>query len=481
MKFAIKPVILCGGSGTRLWPVSRACHPKQFIDFPKNGKWGHCLFDLALNRLNALNLNQKVLSPLVVALHDYRFLVIEHIKKQNTNASVFLEPSARNTAASLTMAALANETDDPILVVLPSDQVIDDAQLCQTILIACEEALNGSVVLLGVRPTYPETGYGYIKTHCSVLESGPHKVESFIEKPDLESAKSYLKDGNYLWNSGIFVLKSSTWLNAIKLCRPDIESKARLAWNTRCKISTSEISVNREIFESIPIESIDYAVIEKAKSYSIKISVIPFEGYWSDLGSWKAIFDNIPKDNNNNFLLGNVIQNNSQNCLAVSLSRPIALNKVNSLAVIETCDSVLVTDLRESQSVKDVVSLIKAKHVELALHNRKTNRPWGWFETLESEPGFKVKHIFLQPGQRISLQRHKHRAETWTVVKGVATVQLGEQQLQLTVGETIHIRRYQIHRLINNSQFDLHLIETQIGDILSEDDIERFDDQYGRT
>lgn len=476
----IKPVILCGGSGTRLWPISRQNLPKQFVDFPINNLWGNCLFQLALNRIQKSQNNVKVLPPFIVALNEYRFLIKNQLQISNTTYSVFLEPTPRNTAASLTMAALATERDDPILVVLPSDQIMDDAKLLQAINLATESVECGEIVLLGVKPTFPETGYGYIKTTSVAVSQVPIRVDSFTEKPNLEKAITYLKDGTYLWNSGIFILKSSTWLNALKQCRPDIELAAKEAWKSRRLVSEHEITVSESAFESIPKDSIDYAVIENAKSHQIDVSVIPFDGFWSDLGSWKAVHDNLPKDTKNNFALGQAFLRKSRNCLALATSRPIVLNGVQNLAVVETCDAVLVTDLDHTQFVKEIVEDLKVNKISQALAHRKINRPWGWFDTLHECQNCKVKHIVVYPGEQLSLQRHKYRDENWTIISGHAAVQIGEKVLNLTAGESIRIPCHELHRLTNSEDCDLHIIEVQTGTNLSEDDIERLDDKYGR-
>lgn len=481
MTTAIKPVILCGGSGTRLWPISRSDYPKQFVDFPKAGLSGNSLFRYAICRLKSSHSEVKVLPPSIIASSSYRFFVRDQIKDVDVATTVFLEPVARNTAASLTMAALSNRDDDPILVVLPSDQALDDKQLNVAVEKAIPSCEDGHIVLLGIRPNYPETGYGYIKAEGTPSVDRPTAVERFVEKPNLEKARAYMGEGTYLWNSGIFILKASCWLNALRLCRPDIAQAAQDAWDgTLRQISDTEMTVDRDAFLRIPAESVDYAVLEHAKSHGIDLDVIAFDGYWTDLGSWKSVFDAIPKDPDGNFATGQVLLQETSGSLAVSTSRPVVLNGVQNVAVIETSDAVLVSDLRHSQSVKEIVSALKEKGLSQAVEHRKGRRPWGWYDSIDQGEGFKVKRIVVYPGASLSLQRHRRRAEHWVVVKGEALVQVGEVVHTVKENQSIYIPKTEVHRLTNQTGAEIQLIEVQIGDYLGEDDIERLEDNYGR-
>lgn len=475
----LKPVILCGGSGTRLWPISRSDYPKQFVNFPKGGEMVNSLFRYAVRRIHSQIKGVKVLPPAIIASSNYRFFVKEQLQDGTKDADIFLEPIGRNTAPSLTMAALMQE-GDPILVVLPSDQAIDDVKLNEAIARAVEACEAGVIVLLGIKPTYPETGYGYIKTVDAPSEESPVAVDRFVEKPDLETAKTYLEAGTYLWNSGIFILKASTWLKALNACRPDIATAAGEAWSKRTSLSDNEITVAREDFLQIPSESVDFAVLEHCAEKSIPLKVIAFSGKWTDLGSWKSVFDAIPKDDEGNFTVGNVVKTNTKNSLVVSTSRPVVTNGIENMAVIETSDAVLVTELSKCQQVKELVSQLKQQGFRQAGEHRKGRRPWGWYDAIDEGNGFKVKRIVVNPGCSLSLQRHQHRAEHWTVASGEALVQVGETLKVVHENESVFIPQKEIHRLTNKTDASLTLIEVQIGQYLGEDDVERIEDKYGR-
>ncbi len=477
----IKPIILCGGSGTRLWPISRADYPKQFVNFPKVQKGNFSLFRYAVNRIRSTSDSVKVLSPAIIASNNFRFFVAQQLKETAHTAEVFLEPVGRNTAAALTIAALWQEQDDPILVVLPSDHAMDDVkfnEMLASVLKACEE---GSIVLLGIKPLYPETGYGYIKTKATPSDVEPVEVDCFVEKPTIEKAREYLAQGNYLWNSGIFIMKASVWLKALHSCRPDIESATRAAWNEKQKLSDNEFTATEDAFMQIPSESVDYAVLEHCAEHGISLKVISFSGKWTDLGSWKSVFDSIPKNEQGNFTLGTVVSHETENSMVVSTTRPVVTNGVKNIAVIETPDAVLVTDLDKCQNVKDVVKALEDKGVPQAKSHRKGRRPWGYYDTLDEGDGFKVKRIVVNPGASLSLQRHQHRAEHWTVVAGDALIRVGDTDHQVKPNGSIYIPRTELHRLANTGQTPLILIEVQVGSYLGEDDIERLEDNYGRS
>lgn len=331
-----------------------------------------------------------------------------------------------------------------------------------------------------LKPTYPETGYGYIKTVDAPSEESPVAVDRFVEKPDLETAKTYLEAGTYLWNSGIFILKASTWLKALNVCRPDIATAAGEAWSKRTSLSDNEITVAREDFLQIPSESVDFAVLEHCAEKHIPLKVIAFSGKWTDLGSWKSVFDAIPKDDEGNFTVGNVVKTNTKNSLVMPTSRPVVTNGVENMAVIETSDAVLVTELSKCQQVKELVSQLKQQGFRQASEHRKGRRPWGLYDAIDEGNGFKVKCIVVNPGCSLSLQRHQHRAEHWTVASGEALVQIGESVMVVHANESVFIEKQTIHRLTNRSNTPLTLIEVQIGDNLGEDNIERISDNYGR-
>lgn len=477
----VKPVILCGGSGTRLWPVSRADYPKQFVDFPKAGKSEHnSLFRYALNRVRVRGEGVKVLPPAIIASANFGYFVEQQVRDAGLTADIFLEPVGRNTAASLTVAALMTEQDDPVLVVLPSDHAIDDIKLNATVEKALPAAEAGNIVLLGIKPTYPETGYGYIRTEGQPSEDAPVKVDAFVEKPSDEKAGEYLAAGNYLWNSGLFILKASTWLKALALCRPDIEAATRAAWGERTE-QAGKVTASRTSFLAIPSESVDYAVLEHCAEHGIGLKVISFSGKWTDLGSWKSVFDSIPKNKDGNFTIGSVVSNATEGSMVVSTTRPVVTNGVKNVAVIETADAVLVTDLASCQKVKDVVKVLEEKGMPQATSHSRGYRPWGYYDTILEEPGFKVKKIVVNPGGQLSLQRHQRRSEHWTVVAGVVMVRVGDVEKELRANESVYIPAKEVHRLRNLGTETVSLIEVQVGDYLGEDDIERLEDVYGRS
>lgn len=478
----IRPVILCGGSGTRLWPVSRQDYPKQFVEFPKGGEQKATLFGFALSRFDGFADVDSLMPFSIVASKSYRFYVSGQIKENHKEgATVFLEPASRNTAASLTIAALKDEADDPILVVIPSDQIVDNSKFQYAVLAAREACERGEIVLLGIEPTYPETGYGYIQAEKKPSEQTPVKVAKFVEKPTAEKAEEYVKSGNFLWNSGIFILKASSWLKALELCRPDIASTVRKAWKERKALSNFEITVNEDAFVQIPSESVDYAVLEKCKEKGIELKVLSFTGRWSDLGSWQSVWKNTPKDENGNYSFGQVLKKNVQNSMLISTSRPVVCNRVSNLAVIETSDAIMVSALDASQEVKSLVAELEEKALPIAKEHRKERRPWGYYDAIDEGPGFKVKRIVVKPGCCLSLQRHQKRAEHWIVVDGEAVVQIGNQERTVHVNESVYIAKKEIHRLTNRTVKPITLIEVQVGTYLGEDDIERLEDVYGRN
>lgn len=476
----VKPVILCGGSGTRLWPISRADYPKQFVDFPKVGKpTNNSLFRYALNRIHDQGNGVTVLPPAIIAAANFSYFVEQQVEESGITADVFLEPVGRNTAASLTIAALMTEKEDPVLVVLPSDHAIDDVKLNQAIQKAVPVAVGGNIVLLGIKPKYPETGYGYIRTKLSPSETATVLVDAFVEKPTEEKATEYLAAGNYLWNSGIFILKASTWLKALSLCRPDIEEATRLAWKER-EEQCGKVTASREDFLRIPSESVDYAVLEHCAEQGIGLQVISFSGKWTDLGSWKSVFDSIPKDAEGNFTIGSVFTNDTRGSMVVSTTRPVVTNGVKNVAVIETADAVLVTDLASCQKVKDLVKTLEKKGIAQATAHNRGYRPWGYYDAILEEPGYKVKKIVVSPGGQLSLQRHQRRSEHWTAVNGTVLVRVGDVEKELKLNESVYIPAGEIHRLCNPGEKPVTLIEVQVGDYLGEDDIERLEDAYGR-
>lgn len=493
----IQPVILCGGSGTRLWPMSRSGFPKQFLCLTG----AESLFQQAAKRL--VNLPDAALTmapPLIVTHEEQRFLAQEQLRECDISAAHYLlEPIARNTAPALTLAALtALETGaDPLLVVTPSDQTIaDEAAFQTTLLSAIAAALAGDIVILGVQPTQPETGFGYIQVD-NALESAGHavlSVKSFVEKPDLPTAQRYLEAGEYFWNAGMFILKASSWLKALQTFRPDIARAVDAAWAKRT-VDGDFLRPDKALFAQVPAESIDCAVMEPAarrqsedekrdaaseKIAAPHVRMAPLAAGWSDLGSWDAVWQALPKDAAGNAHQGDVLACESHNTLAISSGRLVALVGVNDLVVIETADAVLVAGKSNSQQVKNIVQHLGEQQREEHLTHRKVHRPWGWYDCVDIGARFKVKRILVNAGAALSLQQHHHRAEHWVVVKGTAQITCGDKVFILSENQSTYIPLGDIHCLANPGKIPLEIIEIQSGSYLGEDDIVRVADSYGR-
>lgn len=481
----VTPVILCGGSGTRLWPLSRAGFPKQFLCL--TGK--DSLFQQAVQRVVELgNDNIQVAAPLIVTGEDHRFLATEQLREISIDlGAALLEPVGRNTAPALTLAALAamEQGEDPVLVVTPADQMVIDVKAYQKALqYAIEEASNGTVVILGVIPDSPETGYGYIKvekpSNNEAAKISAQVVRCFVEKPNEATAKSYLEEGGYFWNAGMFVLRASVWLNALEQFRPDILKATQLAWSHRVT-DGAFVRPGKDAFAAIPVESVDCAVMEHCPGSSFGIKMVSLDAGWSDLGAWDAVWKVLPKDELGNAHVGDVLTINTKNTLVHATSRLVSLVGVENLIIVETPDAVMVANKSLSQDVKHIIStLIQQKRVEQTLH-RKVHRPWGWYDNIDEGGRFKVKRIQVKPGASLSLQKHHHRAEHWIVVKGTAEITNGEKILTLSENQSTYIPMGEVHRLANSGIHSLEIIEVQSGSYLGEDDILRFEDNYGRN
>ncbi|MFZ3159039.1 MAG: mannose-1-phosphate guanylyltransferase/mannose-6-phosphate isomerase [Rhodoferax sp.] len=475
----ITPVILCGGSGTRLWPLSRTGFPKQFLCLT-----GHeSLFQQAALRLANLGSPEiSVAAPVIVSGEDHRFLASEQLRETGIGlGQALLEPVGRNTAPALTLAALAaiEAGQDPILVVTPADQTVArPAAFTTAMQQAIAEAATGSIVILGIQPDRPETGYGYIKT--AVSPAPTLAVERFVEKPDAATAQTYFDEGGYYWNAGMFVLKASVWLKALEQFRPDILQATQQAWDKR-STDAAFIRPGKAEFTAIPSESVDYAVMEHCPGSVFPIKMVPLDAGWNDLGAWDAVWNVLPKDDNGNAHLGDVLTTNSHNTLVHATSRLVSLVGVRDLVVIETPDAVLVADKSRSQDVKHIVNALNASGREEHTLHRKVHRPWGWYDSIDEEGRFKVKRIQVKPKASLSLQMHHHRAEHWIVVKGTAEITNGEKTLLLTENQSTYIPLGEVHRLANPGTIPLEIIEVQSGSYLGEDDIVRFEDHYGRT
>jgi mannose-1-phosphate guanylyltransferase/mannose-6-phosphate isomerase len=477
------PVILCGGSGTRLWPLSRTGFPKQFLCL--TGK--ESLFQQAALRLTNLgNRDIRVAAPVIVTGENHRFLASEQLREVGVEIGcALLEPLGRNTAPALTLAALAAMAwgADPVLVVTPADQTVVNASAFTTAMQqAVTEAANGSIVILGVTPDKPETGYGYIQTAKSLRSEAEaiQFVQRFVEKPDANTAQTYLNEGGYYWNAGMFVLKASVWLKALEQFRPDILQATQTAWGKRTA-DNQFVRPGKAEFTVIPSESIDYTVMERCPGSNFPIKMVPLDAGWNDLGAWDAVWNVLPKDEHGNAHVGDVLTTHSRNTLVHASSRLVSLVGVSDLIVVETPDAVLVADKARSQDVKHIVTQLQTtKREEHTLH-RKVHRPWGWYDSIDEGGRFKVKRIQVKPGASLSLQKHHHRAEHWIVVKGTAEITNGSKVLTLTENQSTYIPLGEVHRLANPGTIPLEIIEVQSGSYLGEDDIVRFEDTYGRV
>ena len=425
----------------------------------------------------------KVANPLVVTGEEHRFLAAEQLRESGIDMGVaLLEPAARNTAPALTLAALAarEQGNDPILVVTPADQTLaNPAGFALAMHAAIQVAAGGTVVILGITPDRPETGYGYIQSE-SVLEKSVLAVRRFVEKPDAQTARTYLDQGNYYWNAGMFVIKASVWLAALEAFRPDIARATRHAWEGHVA-DRHFLRPGQEEFLAIPAESIDYAVMERCPGSAFPIAMVPLDAGWSDLGAWDAVWDVMPKDALGNVHVGDVYTRDCRNTLAHASSRLVALVGVENLVVVETADAVLVADKSRSQDVKHIVSQLAASEREEHAVHRKVFRPWGWYDSIDEGGRFKVKRIQVKPKASLSLQMHHHRAEHWVVVTGTAEVTCGDKTIVLTENQSTYIPLGETHRLANPGTIQLEIIEVQSGSYLGEDDIVRFEDHYGRS
>lgn len=469
----ITPVILSGGSGTRLWPVSRELNPKQFLDF--FGKYS--LFQQTALRVKGSEFEK----PIVVCNNEHRFTAAEELQKIGIEPkAIILEPIGRNTAPAIAIAALnvitENKTDDVILV-MPSDHIIrDEKKFIKQIENSYEAAKSGYLITFGVTPDKAETGYGYIKKSSAVANfSEVFLVEKFIEKPDAKTAEKFVADGNYLWNSGIFMFRASAYLESLQQHQNQIFISCITAHNKASRdLDFTRLPV--EEFEQCANISIDYAVMEKAE----KVAVVPVDIGWSDVGSWHAVAELSKQDENKNTLIGDSFALSSKNCYVNSRSGLVAVIGVENLIVVALKDVTLVLNKNNAQDVKKMFELLKERKREECLSHTKVLRPWGSFEVIDDADRFKAKRITVKPGASLSLQMHNHRAEHWIVVKGTAHVTCDKDEFILTEDKSTYIPIGKKHRLENKGKIPLELIEVQTGEYLGEDDIVRFSDIYGR-
>jgi mannose-1-phosphate guanylyltransferase / mannose-6-phosphate isomerase len=475
MSANIKPVILCGGSGTRLWPLSRESFPKQFVPLID----GQSLLALTIDRVKSLG------SPICVTNEEHRFFVQEALNQTsfNTKASILLEPAGRNTAAAMASAAfMPGVADLDLLLFLPSDHFVPDIDaFISTMRSGVEAALSGYIVTFGVQPSFPSTAYGYIQqgNQLSDLKNGiesTYAVKRFIEKPPIDKAQTMLLSGDYLWNAGIFLCQAGVLKSALNQHASDILTSSQMAMQLS-QVDGDFVRSNKEVFLACRSESIDYAVME----HFDKVAVIPFRGAWSDVGSWNAVAALSSADELGNRINGQGLAVQSNNTYINAPHRPVVALGTNDLVIIDTPDAVLVAASEKVEQVKDVVAQLKKDGKTQAVIHRRVARPWGWYDSIDMGERFQVKRIAVKPGASLSLQMHHHRAEHWIVVKGTAKVTNGEEVFLLEENQSTYIPIGVKHRLENPGNSDLEMIEVQSGGYLGEDDIVRFEDTYGRS
>jgi mannose-1-phosphate guanylyltransferase len=467
----ILPVIMAGGSGSRLWPLSRHQFPKQFLTLLGN----HSMLQTTAHRLKGIDHSPA----LVICNEEHRFAVAEQFRQNSIKTSgIILEPVGRNTAPAIALAAMQSlkSGNDPLLFVLAADHVIkDEDAFCKTVIQAVPFAEADKLVTFGIIPSAPETGYGYIKRGEVLGGNTGFSVAQFVEKPDLETAQDYLMSGEYYWNSGMFLFKASTYLAELKVHRPDIFG----ACENAMAITQSDLDfvrVDKEAFEACPDDSVDYAVMEK----TTQAVVVPMDCGWSDVGSWSALWDVSDKDEHGNACRGDVISVDSRNIYVHASEKLVTTIGLDDVVVVETKDAILVAKQSKVQQVKKIVEQLKAETRSEWQHHREVYRPWGKYDSIDNGDRFQVKRITVKPGEKLSIQMHHHRAEHWIVVTGTAKVTNGDKELLLTENQSTYIPVGVVHALENPGKVPLELIEVQSGSYLGEDDIVRFEDRYGR-
>ncbi|MEO8313410.1 MAG: mannose-1-phosphate guanylyltransferase/mannose-6-phosphate isomerase [Pseudomonadota bacterium] len=469
----ITPVILSGGMGTRLWPLSRELYPKQLL--PLVGE--RTMLQETLHRLAGVD----AAAPIIVCNEAHRFLVAEQLRQMGSKPqAILLEPVGRNTAPAIALAALKADPD-ALLLVLPADHVIRDTTAFQeAIKLAAVSAQKGSMVTFGIVPTAPETGYGYIRKSTTTAKASAQKevvypIAQFVEKPTLERAQQFLEDGSYFWNSGMFLFRAGTYLDELRRFAPDIAAAAQAALDSAIP-DLDFVRVNRDAFEACRSDSIDYAVMEK----TAEAVVVPLAAGWSDVGSWSALQDALPCDAQGNVTRGDVLVEDTSGCYLYSENRLVSAVGLKDHIVVETKDAVLVAPKDRVQDVKKLVARLKAEgRYEHSLH-REVFRPWGSYDSIDNGDRFQVKRLSIKPGAQLSLQLHHHRAEHWIVVSGTARITCGDKEFLLEENQSTYIPVGVRHRIENPGKIPLHIIEVQSGSYLGEDDIVRFEDRYGR-
>ncbi|WP_413284576.1 mannose-1-phosphate guanylyltransferase/mannose-6-phosphate isomerase [Vibrio sp. MA40-2] len=461
----ILPVIMAGGSGSRLWPLSRTEYPKQFLSLVSD----NTMLQDTVTRLSDI----EHLAPLFICNNEHRFIVAEQLRELDSKHSgIILEPVGRNTAPAVALAALQamKDGDDPLLLVLAADHLIkDEPAFIQSVNSAVVQAEQGSLVTFGIVPTAAETGYGYIRKG-EAKGSTSYEVDAFVEKPDLEKAEKYLASGDYYWNSGMFLFKASVYLEELQKYRPDILAACKEAY-IGSYTDLDFIRLNEQVFANCPDESIDYAVMEPTKS----AVVVPMDAAWSDVGSWSSIWDVCDKDSQGNTQRGDVMVEDSNNSYFYSQSKLVAAVGVDDLIVIETKDAILVANKNKVQDVKNIVNRVKKEGRTEAQHHRQIYRPWGSHDAIAEGDRFHVKHLLVKPGERMAIQKHYHRAEHWVVVSGTANVIRGDEEFLLSENQSTYIPIGLEHAIENPGKVPLEIIEVRSGSYLAEDDIVRID------
>jgi mannose-1-phosphate guanylyltransferase/mannose-1-phosphate guanylyltransferase/mannose-6-phosphate isomerase len=463
------PVILSGGSGTRLWPLSRSQYPKQFLPLVSD----YTMVQETILRLQGV---EKLQPPLAVCNEDHRFMMAEQLREVNIQPSaIILEPIGRNTAPAVALAALSADPDD-ILLILPADHVIANVSAFQSAVHKANKlAEQGYLVTFGIVPDEPETGYGYIKTGDRV-DSGSHKVAAFVEKPNIQTAQEYVKSGDFFWNSGMFAFKAGQFLQELNKFQPEILDACKNALKNKMQ-DTDFIRLDKKAFSQCPSDSIDYAVMEKTD----RAVVIPLDAEWNDVGSWSALWDVTDKDEQGNAVSGDVIALNTSNSFLHASNKLITTIGVDNLIVIETDDAVMIANKDHVQDVKKIVDQLKEQKRQEADTHLKVYRPWGYYHSVDTGSRHQTKRIVVKPGAKLSLQKHHHRAEHWVIVKGTALITKEDQQILLSENESTYIPLGVTHCLENPGVIPLEIVEVQSGSYLGEDDIVRFNDDYGRT
>ncbi len=481
MTFSLTPVILCGGSGTRLWPLSREAFPKQFLALTGDGD---SMLQATAKRLDGLDSQIPQTAPIVVCNSDHRFLAAQQLHEAGVEgAKLVLEPAGRNTAPALTLAALVADPN-AVLLAMPADHVMKNlGRLHVAVATAWSLAKEGAMVTFGIVANRPETGYGYIQKGEATQGGAAFAIQSFAEKPTLEMAQSYLKSSQYLWNSGLFMVRADQWIKAMAALQPEMLNACQNALD-RSSRDLDFIRPDSEAFSTCPADSIDYAVMEhlpRNRELNVPARVVPLDAGWSDLGAWDALWDVLPRDGHGNAHSGQTLAIDTKDSLLFSETCLVATVGLENIVVVETADAILVADKRRTQDVKKIVGELKAQKRVLASSHRKVHRPWGWYDSIDSGERFQVKRIVVNPGAKLSLQMHHHRAEHWVVVKGTAEVTNGTRTFLLGENESTFIPLGHVHRLANPGKLPLEIIEIQSGSYFGEDDIVRFEDTYGRA